>query len=31
MVDLGIRLEDKKVGDPSTWKYEKKEVLINER
>ncbi len=22
MVDLSIRLEDKKIGDPSVWKYE---------
>jgi len=21
MVDLGVRLEDKKVGEPSVWKF----------
>lgn len=31
MVDLNVRIEDKKIGDPSTWKYEKKEVLEKER
>ena len=31
MVELGIRLEDKQVGDPSVWKYESKEILIKER
>ncbi len=31
LVDLNIRLEDKKIGEPSIWKYESKEVLIKER
>jgi len=31
MVDLSIRLEDKKVGEASTWKFEPKEILIKER
>lgn len=31
MVDLNVRIEDKKIGDPSIWKYEAKEVLIKER
>ena len=28
MVDLNIRIEDKKMGEPSTWKHEDKEELI---
>ena len=31
MVDLGVRLEDKKMGDPSVWKFEAKEILMKER
>ena len=31
MVDLNIRIEDKKMGEPSTWKHEDREVLIKER
>jgi len=31
MVDLGVRLEDKKVGEPSVWKFEAKEILVKER
>lgn len=31
MVELGIRLEDKQIGEPSVWKYESKEVLLRER
>jgi hypothetical protein len=31
LVDLNIRLEDKKIGEPSIWKYESKEILIKER
>lgn len=31
MVDLGVRLEDKKVGEPSVWKFEAKEILLKER
>jgi cysteinyl-tRNA synthetase len=31
MVDLNVRIEDKKIGDPSTWKYENKEILVKER
>ena len=31
MVELGIRLEDRNIGEPSVWKYEAKEVLIKER
>lgn len=31
MVELGVRLEDKKMGDPSVWKFEPKEILIKER
>ena len=31
MIELGIRLEDKKMGEPSVWKYEAKEILIKER
>lgn len=31
MVDLNVRIEDKKIGDPSTWKYEAKEILVKER
>jgi cysteinyl-tRNA synthetase len=28
MVDLSIRLEDKKVGEASTWKFESRDILI---
>jgi len=31
MVDLGVRLEDKKMGEPSVWKFESKEILVKER
>ena len=31
MVDLNVRIEDKKIGDPSTWKYEAKQILVKER
>lgn len=31
MVDLDIRLEDKKIGEPAVWKHESKEVLLRER
>lgn len=31
MVDLNVRIEDKKFGEPSTWKYEAKEILVKER
>jgi cysteinyl-tRNA synthetase len=31
MVDLNIRLEDKKVGEPAVWKFDSKDVLIAER
>lgn len=27
-VDLNVRIEDKKIGEPSSWKYENKEILI---
>ena len=30
-VEMGIQLEDRKIGQPSLWKYESKEVLIEER
>lgn len=28
---LGVRIEDKAIGDPSLWKFDDKETLINER
>ena len=31
MIELGIRLEDKQIGEPSIWKYESKQILIRER
>lgn len=31
LVDLNIRLEDKKVGEASVWKYQQKDILIAER
>lgn len=31
LVDLNIRLVDKKIGEPALWQYEAKEVLIKER
>lgn len=31
MVDLEIRVEDKQISEPSTWRYESKEVMIKER
>lgn len=31
MVDLNVRIQDKKVGEPSTWQFENKEILIKER
>jgi hypothetical protein len=31
MVDLNVRIEDKKIGEPSSWKYENKEILVKER
>lgn len=31
MPELGIRLEDKAIGQKSLWKYEDKEVLLKEK
>lgn len=31
MVDLEIRLEDKKLNEPSTWRFESKEVMLKQR
>jgi hypothetical protein len=31
LVDLGIRIEDRKLDEPSLWKEESKEVLVKER
>lgn len=28
MVDLSVRIQDKKIGEPSTWKYENRDALI---
>lgn len=28
MVDLSVRIEDKTIGEPSTWKYANRDVLI---
>jgi len=31
LIDCGIRLEDKAIGEPASWKIESKERLIKER